>query len=256
MPLKRTTKQKEAGPSREQEQAEGEIQQPVPEPVEQKPGESDRPHQAYVERKLRQYLRDNNIHSLVKPSQQEIRSTAMPILCKALRRRTSGSPLYKAYQGVNAMRLYFTEKGKLKQPFTLSEECPDYVEALIQLADDLGELARQIPSPNHPEPKHPPIFYLTDKVTGRPVPRLDSLLFANYVRNFSGSPLTEIIFFRPWRMTGSDPTEHLWADHGYYTLESTPENDVEIILHWALWTGNEVITMTWPLSDTYFSPTP
>ena len=46
---------------------------------------------------------------------------------------------------------------------------------LIQLADDANWLAREIPLPDHPPPKHPPIYYKIDPETNRPVPRAGQL---------------------------------------------------------------------------------
>ena len=81
MPLIKTDRVRESHPPQEWEEVEPAAQRLMPEPVEDVPMASGRPHQDFVENRLRQYLQDSNIRSLVKPTQEEIRSAAMPILC-------------------------------------------------------------------------------------------------------------------------------------------------------------------------------
>ena len=115
------------------------AQRLMPEPVEDVPMASGRPHQDFVENRLRQYLQDSNIRSLVKPTQEEIRSAAMPILCQGLRRR-KGDKKYLdpklAHRGVAAMVQHALEKGWINPPFSEAYVSPTYVEAMIELARD------------------------------------------------------------------------------------------------------------------------
>ena len=126
-----------------------------------------------------------SVGSLAKPDQEEIRAAAMPILCAARRRRTGRSSLAMAHQGVNAMQLRAVEKGWIKHPFTPSEASSDYVEALVQLADDANWLAREIPLPNHPAPKHPPIYYTRNPITG--------VLFPGETQRYAGIMCTPVM---------------------------------------------------------------
>ena len=73
-------------PPEDQEEAAVRAEQPL-EPVEVQTVEPGRPYQDFVESKLRQYLQDNNIRSLVKPTQAEIRAAAIPVLGLAQRYR-------------------------------------------------------------------------------------------------------------------------------------------------------------------------
>ena len=88
MPLSgKRAREAKSPPRQEQEDAAPQAGRPRLEAAEAEAMEPERPYQTFVESRLRQYLRDNNVHSLVKPSQQEIRSAAMPILCRVLRNR-------------------------------------------------------------------------------------------------------------------------------------------------------------------------
>ena len=69
---------------------------------------------------------DDTIHSLVKPSRQEIRAAAMPILCQALRNRGKAGflpPAIKAHMAVNVMHMRAAERGETTRPiqWALSE---------------------------------------------------------------------------------------------------------------------------------------
>ena len=202
MPLTRkTARDPEVLSSREQEEKEMRKELPLLEPVEAGPIEPGRPYQDFVESKLSQYLRDNNVRSLVKPTQAEIRAGAMPVLGQAQRNRAGwklNPELNRAHLAVNVLQLYLAVSGRIKHPFTLSEASPNYVEALIQLADDANWLAREIPLPDHPPPKHPPIYYTIDPEYKRPVPRADSLIRGDYLFRKDGSRLANISHFRPF----------------------------------------------------------
>ena len=147
---------------REQYEPEAPARRPAPEHGATETGEPGRPYQDYVEDEARKYWQEMvKIGGLKKPDQREIRTAAMPVLGRALRRRQGKIPgpalaFDRAHQGVNALQQHTAERGWIRHPFTPSEASPDYVEALIRLADDAGWLYREIPLPEHPEPHHPP----------------------------------------------------------------------------------------------------
>ena len=87
MPSKRTAQQREPQPHREPDEAAPSAERPRLEPAEDDTVETERPYRVFVESRLSQYLRDNNVRSLIKPTREEIRAAAMPILCRALRNR-------------------------------------------------------------------------------------------------------------------------------------------------------------------------
>ena len=154
----------------------------------------ERPYQDYVENEAGRYWQEMvKVGNLTKPDLQEIRAGATPVLGLAQRYRPGpklNPALNRAHTAVNVMHLHVAESGWIKPPYSRPETSPNYVEALIQLADDADWLAREIPLPDHPPPKHPPIYYTTDPATGRPVPREDSLIRADYVHTGEarGSP--------------------------------------------------------------------
>ena len=174
MPLTRkTARAPESLPSQEEE--EPGAKRPRLEPDEAEPMEPGRPYQAFVESKLRQYLQDNNIRSLTKPTQQEIRAAAMPVLCAALRRREGRNEYpdpVRAHHAVGGMIQHALETGRIKPPFSEACESPN---ALIKLADE-DWIARE----NHPPPHHHPIYYTMDSESSRPIPS-DSYLRGDYV---------------------------------------------------------------------------
>ena len=266
MPLpKLKVQDRESYPPQEEEEVKSAAKQPRMEPVEAGAMEPGRPHQAFVESKLRQYLQDNNIHSLVKPTQAEIRAGAMPVLGLAQRYRPGiklNPALNRAHMAVNAMQLHAAERGWIRDPFTLSEASPNYVEALIQLADDTNWLAREIPLPDHPSPKHPPVYYTTDPATNRPIPREDSFIRGDYVYSLDGSRITEFSHILPWVNTDILPypssfyPQSFEGIDAYYTLELTPENIPEIIFHWLYKMDGFKLSMVYSLNGLYFSPNP
>ena len=251
-------------PPEDQEEAAVRAEQPL-EPVEVQAVEPGRPYQDFVESKLRQYLQDNNIRSLVKPAQAEIRAAAIPVLGLAQRYRPGlklNPALNRAHMAVNAMQLHAAERGWIRHPFTLSEACLNYVEALVQLADDANWLAREVPLPDHPPPKHPPIYYTIDLETNRPVPRADSLIRGDYVYRFDGSRITESSHIHPWVNTDIFPYPSLFypqsfeGNDAYYTLELTPENIPEIVFHWLYKMDGFKLSMVYSLNGLFFSPYP
>lgn len=192
MPGKRTARERRSGPSWEQEQAEPAAQRPRLEPVQAGAAEPGRPYQAFVENEVRKFWQEiSKDKNLVKPTRAEIRAAAMPILCRALRRRTGNDFLIRAHHAVadvveHAREQRWTTRS-LSEPYASS----DHVEALVQLAYDAGWLAREIPLPAHPDPQHPVVYYTEEPHTKRPIPREDSYIRADYVRWYDGSRLTD-----------------------------------------------------------------
>ena len=241
MPLKRTAMERDLQPPREDEEAEPVAIRPRLEAVEAEHMEPGRPYQAFVESEAMKYWQEMvKIGSLTKPTQQEIREAAMPVLGLAQRNRPGLkliSALNRAQMAVNTMQLHLVESGRLKHPFTLSEASPNYVEALIQLADDAGWLAREIPLPDHPPQKHHTIYYTIDPETGRPIPRADSLIRGDYVY----SAWDDTYFLKdsniyPWRELGL-PDERDLINRGWsacYSLYFGVNMEVEILLHWVM----------------------
>ena len=235
------------------------FMQPGPEPVAAEPAGTGRPYQVYVESEARKYWEEMvNPGSLAKPGQEEIRAAAMPILCAAQRRRTGLSPLAMAHQGVNAMQLRAVEKGWIKHPFTPTEASSDYVEALIQLADDADWLAREIPLPSHPAPKHPPIYYTIDPANKRAVPRSDALISGSYVYETYGRRLTPDDHIYPW------PDPEIWPMlddlisrqwTACYSLHLPYDGQMRIMIHWKDAFDNTQLLRD-PLSSLHFSPFP
>ena len=199
MPLKRTAQQREPHPHGEQEEVEQGAKQPKLEPVDEELMEPGRPHQAFVENEARKYWQDiMQVGSLTKPTREEIRTAAMPILCQAQRRKTGWSPWTMALNAVDAMQLHARERGWIKPPYSRVGESPGYIDALIQLANDADWLAREILLPEHPEPEHPPIYYTVDVRTKMYVPRADSLIRADYVYTRAGGRITKADYINPW----------------------------------------------------------
>ena len=151
MPLLKSLRKLAACTAGYEEETEAPARRPRPEPVETEPAHAGRPHRDYVETETDRYWREMvKIGSLPKPDQQELRAGAFPILGKALRRRLCKVPdpalsRDRAHQAVNAVQLHLVESGRLRHPFTLSEDSPDHAEALVQLAADTGLLAREAP---------------------------------------------------------------------------------------------------------------
>ena len=261
MPLTRkTARDPEVLSSREQEEEEPRPNRPKLEPIEAEAMEPGRPHQDFVESKLRQYLRDNNVRSLVKPTREEIRAAAMPILCAAQRRRTGWSPWTMAHHAVADVVEHAREERWTWLPLSEPYASPTHVDALIQLADDAGWLAREIPLPDHPPPKHPPIYYTTDPETNRPVPRTDSLIRADYVYTPEGMRITEDEYIHPW----IDPFNRLPVKNDLitrgwdacYTLHFGVGNNPEIMVHWIKQEYGFPILAYVTLNSMRFSPYP
>ena len=261
MPLTRkTSRAPESLPSQEEE--ESGAKRPRLEPDEAEPMEPGRPYQAFVESKLRQYLQDNNIRSLTKPTQQEIRTAAMPVLCAALRRREGRNEYpdpVRAHHAVGGMIQHALETGRIKPPFSEACESPNYVEALIKLADEAYWIAREIPLPDHPPPHHPPIYYTMDSESSRPIPRIDSYIRGNYVYTpLFCSRVTAADRIYPLVMPEYDPvlTSKIlcsWGLEAFYTLEFGPEN-IEVFVSFLERLGRGIFLSKMSLQDLRFTP--
>ena len=117
----------------EQEEAVPEAIPPELEPDEAQSMEPGPPYQDYVESEVRRYWQEiGNVHNLTKPTREELRRAAMPILCLALRNR----PGYRRHQAIAAMVQHAFERDWIKIPFSEANESPTYVEALVELARD------------------------------------------------------------------------------------------------------------------------
>ena len=247
----------------EQEETEAPQRRPVQEPVAGRPVQPGRPYQDYVENETERYWQEMvKVGSLTKPDLQEIRAAARPVLGLAQRYRPGwklNPALNRAQQAVAAMQLHAWEQGWIKPPYSRLQMSPNYVEALVQLADDAGWLAREIPLPDHPPPKHPPIYYTIDPATKRPVPGEDSLIRAEYVHTTRGTRLTKADYIHPWRGTGALPSLSDMTSQGWDTCYSLDKsgNTVEILLHWVIYTfNNPSMVMVFPLEALHFSPYP
>ena len=247
---------------REQEEAEAPPRRPVPEPVAGRPVQPGRPYQDYVESEAERYWQEMvKVGSLNKPDQQEVRAAALPVLGLAQRYRPGpklNPELDRVHMAVNAMHLHAAKSGWVEPPYSRPQASPNYVEALIQLAHDAGWLAREIPLPDHPPPKHPPIYFTIDPATNQPVPREDSLIRADYVHTVGGKRLTEAAYICPWLGPGrpdlSDFTSRGW--NACYSLDKAGDT-VEILLHSVIYIFDlQGTIMVFPLKELQFSPNP
>lgn len=166
----------------------------------------------------------------------------------------------RAHLAVNAIYLHATYRGWIKPPYSRPEASPDYVEALVQLADDAGWLAREIPLPDHPPPQHPQILYTIDPASRRPVPRPDSYIRADYVYKADGSRITRDRYIYPWTDTRNFPGKTWLIASGRdacYSLVYDPRiKDVAIQID-RLVPGEQGIGYEIsPLTDFIFSPIP
>ena len=203
--VKEISRQREAAPSPNQEELVIAANKPDPEPVTVKPTQPGRPYGTFVESRLRRYLRDNNIRSLVKPSREEIRAAAMGILVRGLRRR-SGSVKYvepkSASRAVADVVQHAREQGWIG-PRSRSETHPGpfHDKVLIQLVEDAYWMPFEIPLPAHPAPHHPPVYFyheLSRAGDYYPVARPDSRIRGDYVLTMAGRRITDDEYIHPW----------------------------------------------------------
>ena len=258
MPLKRTAREREPQPPEEREVVEPAAMRPRLETAEPQSVEPGRPHQAFVESEVRKYWQEMvKVGSLTKPARDEIRAAAMPILWQAQRRRTGWSPWTMALHAVNEMQLHASERGWIKPPYSRLTESPSYVDALTQLADDAGWLAKEIPLPDHPPPMHPTIYYTIDPKSNRPILREDSLIRADYAYMRNGTLLTRASHIHPSLCPdGPDPDEvfakGLDACYALYHEGGT----VKIFIYWVKQSGDMTMLCGMPLSLFHFSRYP
>ena len=265
MPLTRkTARVPEPHSSREQEEEEPGAKRPRLEPVETQPA-GPLPYRDFVEREAREYWQSlGGAGSLTKPTQAEIRAAAMPVLGEALRRR-EGMNEYPdpvmAHHAVGGMLQHALETGRIKPPISEASESPNYVEALIKLADDANWLAREIPLPDHPPPHHPPIYYTMYPESSRPIPRNDSYIRGDYVYTpWYGTRITASDRIYPVVMIDDDPYAiaailQILGLETSFTLESGPEN-VEVTVNYLEWIGPYNILYGISLQYLHFSPYP
>ena len=248
----------------EEEEAEMPPVRPLPEPVEAGPVQPGRPYRDYVESEAERYWREMvNVGSLTKPDLQEIRVAARPVLGLAQRYRPGwklNPALNRAQQAVAAMQLHAWEQGWIEPPYSRLQMSPNYVEDLIQLADDAGWLAREILLPAHPAPRHPPIYYTIDPTTKRPVLTEDSLIRGDYVYDpENGSRITRDEYIRPWRDPDRTPGIETLSALGWeacYTLYYNSAHEVIIRLYWLESIGNLLVCNTQNLNYQHFSSYP
>ena len=191
--------------------AEAEAMQPGPAPGTARNANPARPHQDFVESEARIYWQEmGRERNLTKPDLEEIRAAALPILCLALRNRFGN----RRHRAVADMVQYARHKGWVKWPYSGAHESPSYIDALIRLADDANWLAREIPLPDHPPPKHPPIYYILYSRYGRliPVPRPDAIIRGDYLHKPDGSRVTDERHIYPLAFLPAGNWRHTWSD--------------------------------------------
>ena len=263
MPLTgKTARVPEPHSSREQEEEEPGAKRPRLEPVETQPM-GPPPYRDFVEREARDYWQSlGGVGSLTKPTQEEIRTAALPVLGAALRRREGRNEYpdpVMAHHAVGCMIQHALETGRIKSPFSEASESPNYVEALIKLADEANWIAREITLPDHPPPHHPPIYYTMDSESSRPIPRSDSYIRGDYVYTpWSGSRITASDRILPLHMKGDDrriidAILHILGFEALFTLVSGPEN-VEVVVNYFERIGPSNLLLRMPLKYLHFSP--
>ena len=121
------------------------------------PAPAGRPHRDFVEREAECFRREiENDGSLDEPGRQGAGAAALPEPPRAQRGSPGPQPgpaLTREHMAVHAVQMHLVEKGLIKPPYSRLEASPDYVEALVQMADDAGWLARETPAPP-PAPRH------------------------------------------------------------------------------------------------------
>ena len=225
--------------------------------------ETGRPYQALVEREARKYWEDmvEQPGRPVKPDQQELRAAAMPILLEGLRKKGGAGvlpPTVKAHMAVNAMHRHAADRGETKRPYNGPYPNPDYMEALIQYADDTRLSPQKIPLPWHEEPKHPPIYYYVDPITRQPTPMKDALIRAEYVRcswPLTCKPVTEASHIHPSTDPDGNPPPVVLENKldVYYRLRDA-DVKVEVEIYLVSWGEDRWMTLGRSLADYKFTP--
>lgn len=221
--------------------------------------EPGRPYQGFVENEARKYRQETDkTGGMVEPDRQAFNASAPPDPGTARRNPVLDPALNRAHMAVNAMRLHAAESGWIEPPYALPEASPNYVEALVQLADDAGWLAREVPLPEHPDPQHPAIYYTIDETAGRPVPRADGLLRGDYVYRFTGRRISNARYIHPWKSSAEHPEpdekvlKQLGRDACYVLRESSGRIWLEI--YSLVSVGDVNFLDSIPLGFLYFSP--
>ena len=131
MPLPRkSARESEPLPPQDQEDIEVRAKWPKLDAALSGAAEPGRPYQDFVENQARQYWQEiGKEHNLTKPTQQEIRTAAMPILCRALRNRTD----HRRHVAVAAVVQHAYENDLIGRPISEAYESPSYIDALIRL---------------------------------------------------------------------------------------------------------------------------
>ena len=199
-----------------------------------------RPNQASVENEAREYWQSiGGVGSLTKPTQEEIRKAALPILAHALQRREgrTGS-LERAHRAVADFVQHAREQGWTNRPLSEVYDSSSYLDALIQFARDADWLAGEISLPDHPT-----ICYTFDEQTGRPVPREDSLIQGGYLSDLFGAKLSEHRHIYPWVSTQRFPLPDggrlsAMGKSACYTLDTTHDRQKPSISIHYLSAGN------------------
>ena len=203
MPLKKIAQKMEPQPPQEQEDVEVGAEQPVLEPSEAQAMEPGWPYQDFVDRAVREFWQELwNTRNLTKPTQEEIRAAAMPILCQALRNRTG----HRRHLAAGGIVQHALETGWIKPPFSEACESPNHVEALIQLAHEANWLAEELTLPDHPS-----IYYNRDVKTNKSVPREVCYIRGEYLSEVFGSKLSENSRIYP---------SESWRLNIYYSIEN------------------------------------
>ena len=197
----------------EEEEAEAPARRPLPEPAQDRPAQAERPYRDLVENEARKYWQDMvQSGGLAKPDREEVRAGALRVLGLAQRYRPGpklNPALNRAHMAVNVLQLHLVDIGRLKHPFTPSEASPNFVEALMQLADDAAWTDREMPLPAHPDPQHPPIYFSLGTLTGRPIPRKDAVIRGDYVHEAgSRERLSREQDIYPWQEADEPKSAH------------------------------------------------
>ena len=185
----------------------------------------------------------------------------MPVLCRAMRKRPGRKRkpyLNMAHHAVADVVEHIRAKRWTARPVTDAYASANYVEALVQLADDTDWLAREVPLPDHPAPRHPPVYYTMYPGTGLPKPVKDSYLRGDYVYKSDGSRVTQAEIIPPWISAKSYPEPSMedvmsleWKV--CYTL-SYWSDKAQVIIHWYEKMGRTSVFSSIPLTDLVFRP--
>ena len=208
---------------------------PIPAPDEGEPVDQGRPHQAFVETEARKFRQEMETGAdPAQPASQDDLAAAAPGPVRAP--RTSDDVM--SLKAVAAVAEYARQKHWVKPPYSNTYRSPSYVDALIQLADDAGWLAKEIPLPAHAEPHHPAIFYTVEKKYGFPcgIPKEDSLIHADYVHTLNGQRISRQRVIHPWPILreGFFPERGRMLELGWdacYTLSVGKGGKAELQFH-------------------------